>query len=157
MSYVKKTLLNDEKIIVATKYHWVFWFCPVFCLTLPFLLIICTVMAWNDWTLSPFSMTLMIFFALSLIILLLILFIQYISIENVVTNKRVICKTGFIRTDTDELRNEKIENIQIKQSLVGRILGYGNLEFTGTGGSPVIFKLIPNPVAVKKDIENIFY
>ena len=79
------------------------------------------------------------------------------STENVATNKRVIFKIGFIRSDTDELRNENIENIQIKQSIIGRILGYGDLEFRGTGGSPVVFKTIPDPISVKKEIEHVIY
>ena len=84
-------------------------------------------------------------------------FIRYISIENAVTNKRVILKKGFIKTNTDELRNERIENIQIKQSILGRIFCYGDLEFKGTGGSSVIFKIIGDPISIKKEIENVVF
>ncbi|MDE0119263.1 MAG: PH domain-containing protein [Bdellovibrionales bacterium] len=157
MSYIKKTLTTGETIIVSKRYHWVFWFWPLVRLIVPFLVIICGIMAWNGGVFSPFVMTIIILFAASFIVLLFVLFIKHISTENVATNKRVIFKRGFIRSDTDELRNENIENIQIKQSILGRILGYGNLEFGGTGGSPVVFKTIPNPIAVKKEIESMIY
>ena len=150
MSYIKKTLTAGETISVSKRYHWVFWFWPSARFTFTFLFILWGVMAWNGGVFSPFVKTITILFAASLIVLLFVLFIKYISTENVATNKRVIFKMGFIRSDTDELRIENIENIQIKQSIIGRILGYGNLEFRGTGGSPVVFKTIPDPIGVKK-------
>ena len=73
------------------------------------------------------------------------------------TNKRVVFKTGFIKTYTNELMNEKLENIQIKQSLLGKLLGYGDLKFIGAGGSPVVFKDINNPILVKKQIEDFLF
>ncbi len=155
MSYIKKTLTDNEQILLLKKNHWVFWFWPVFRLSLPFFLIICALVFWNG--LSPFAVSLTVVFVLVLLGRLLILLIQHISTENAATNKRVIFKTGFIRTNTDELRHEHIENIQIEQSLIGRILGYGNMEFRGTGGSPVVFQTIADPVSTKKQIESIIY
>ncbi len=155
MSYIKKTLTDNEQILLLKKNHWVFWFWPVFRLSLPFFLIICALVFWNG--LSPFAVSLTVVFVLILLGRLLILLIQHISTENAATNKRVIFKTGFIRTNTDELRHEHIENIQIEQSLIGRILGYGNMEFRGTGGSPVVFQTIADPVSTKKQIESIIY
>ena len=151
MSYISKTLTDDEKIIIITRDHWIFWFKPGICLTI--LLIFWGNMSWNYSFFSYSSIAIFIIFLCGVFFT----FLKYISTENAATNKRVIFKTGFIRTNTDELRHEKIENIQIKQSLIGRILNYGNLEFRGTGGSPVIFKTIPNPMSIKKEIENIMY
>ena len=157
MSYIKKTLTAGETIVVSKRYHWVFWFWPSVRLTVPFLIVIWGIMAWNGGVFSPLAQVIAILFAASLMVLLFVLFIKYVSTENVATNKRVIFKMGFIRSDTDELRNENIENIQIKQSIIGRILGYGDLEFRGTGGSPVVFKTVPDPISVKKEIERAIY
>ena len=57
--------------------------------------------------------------------------IAYLTTEYAMTNKRIILKQGFIRKDTDELNCEKVENIRISQSIIGRILKYGDLQFTG--------------------------
>ena len=157
MSYIKKTLVEGENIIVSKRYHWVFWFWPSIQFIVPFLLVIWGVMKWSEDIFSPFVIVIAILFAASLMMLFIYLFVQYVSTENVATNKRVIFKMGFIRSDTDELRNENIENIQIKQSIIGRILGYGDLEFRGTGGSPVVFQTIPDPISVKKEIEHVIY
>ena len=141
MSYIKKTLTDGETIIILKRYHWFFWIHPVFWSCLFFLASIISEEANN------------LFFALGLIIILWC-FVKYVCTENAVTNKRIVFKTGFIRTNTDELIVKKVENVQIQQSIIGRIFGYGNLEFRGTGGSPVIFKLIPDPISTKKEIEN---
>ena len=159
MSYIKKTLTEDEKIIVFRKYHWIFWLWPIILCVLFFmplltLLIITFFHTSTSHKELPFAFW-VFFFLLSIILIKYL--IKYISTESSVTNKRIIFKTGFIRTNTDELRNTKLENIQIKQSLLGRIFSYGNLEFRGTGGSPVIFKTIPDPISLKKEIENNLY
>jgi len=75
--------------------------------------------------------------------------------EMVVTNKRVICKKGFISVDTEEIKNAKIESVEIKQSFLGRIFKYGTIYFSGTGTSKVKFRAIDNPWAIKSKIETI--
>ena len=159
MSYIKKTLTAGENIIISKRIHWFYWisFMPFFLLFLSvssFLFLLISIFITGDGKLDaiiPLLIFLPSFFGL------LCYFIKYISIENVVTNKRIIFKTGFIHADTDELRIERLENIQIKQSILGRIFRYGDLEFKGTGGSPVIFKFIADPISTKKQIESSLY
>lgn len=158
MSYIKKTLTEDEKIILIKKCHWIFWFsfmpiCLFAANVFSSLYLLRALFIDTEQYRIIISMCLLVPSAIGLLCYL----IKYKSTENAVTDRRVIFKTGFIRTDTDELRNERIENIQIRQSIMGRILKYGDLEFKGTGGSPVIFKLIPDPIATKKEIENIIF
>ena len=51
-------------------------------------------------------------------------------IENGLTNKRVIYKKGVISRNTEEMRLNKIETVEVKQSILGRILGYGDVKVT---------------------------
>lgn len=155
MSYIKKTLTDGENIIISKKIHWFFWisFIPLF------LLILCVgsclfLLKFLFTGGGKLDMIISLCIFVPSVIGVLCYFIKYISIENMVTNKRIIFKTGFIHVDTDELRIERLENIQIKQSILGRIFRYGDLEFKGTGGSPVVFKFIANPISTKKEIEN---
>lgn len=76
--------------------------------------------------------------------------------EMVVTNKRVICKTGIIAVNTEELKNTRIESVEIKQTLWQRLWRYADIYFTGTGGSYVLFTSIKNPRKVKSMLENNF-
>jgi len=75
-------------------------------------------------------------------------------IENGLTNKRVIYKKGVISRHTEEMRLNKIETVEVRQSILGRILGYGNVKVTGMGNSFVILSRISNPLQVKTTIEN---
>jgi hypothetical protein len=86
-------------------------------------------------------------------------FCKYLNLkmtEMVVTNKRVICKTGIISVNTEELKNTRIESVEIKQTLWQRIWGYADIYFTGTGGSYVLFTSIKNPRKLKTMLENNF-
>lgn len=73
--------------------------------------------------------------------------------EYGVTTSRVIKKTGVISVDTDENRNEMIESIQVSQSVIGRILGYGNVVVNGTGNNSFAMNTVKNPKSAKIKIE----
>jgi len=70
--------------------------------------------------------------------------------ELAMTNKRVISKKGFIRRDTSELKLSKLETIEIKQSVLGRILGFGKIICIGTGGSETFIDNIDHPLEFRK-------
>ena len=74
----------------------------------------------------------------------------YFVNELAMTNKRVISKKGFIRRDTSELKLSKLETIEIKQSIFGRIFGFGKIICIGTGGSETSIDNIDNPLEFRK-------
>lgn len=77
------------------------------------------------------------------------------SIEQGVTNKRVILKTGIISRNTEEMKLTSIETVEIEQSVWGRMFGYGTVKLTGRGISDVTFKNIDDPMTVKREIEGV--
>ena len=82
--------------------------------------------------------------------LFIIPLIQQYTDEFVVTNKRVIVKKGLIAVWSLEMNFQKIETVSVKQSILGRILGYGNLTLIGTGGTRELFKYIKDPISFRK-------
>ena len=50
--------------------------------------------------------------------------------ERVLTHLRYIQKTRWIKRDTEEINISKIEEVDLKQSILGRILGYGSIEIS---------------------------
>jgi|TARA_B100001964_G_C14201804_1_gene586184 uncharacterized membrane protein YdbT with pleckstrin-like domain len=160
MSYIENTLSGNEKILSTHKFHWFFFFFPSlfmflslwgkitgFFMTLSFFLL-------ETFPILPMTDLYDIFVILASVFFLKRL-IDYFCTEQVFTNKRICLKVGLIRRNTNELRNDAVENIQINQSILGRVLGYGHLKFTGRGGSPVNFRFVVNPTQVKKEIEAI--
>lgn len=80
-------------------------------------------------------------------------YLEWTNSEYVVTNRRVILKTGIISRDTFEMRLEKIESISFRQGILERLLSYGNITITGTGDTSQEFKNISNPLAFKLEAE----
>ena len=120
MSYIKKTLISDEKIVATFKLHWIVY--------LKYILL------W--WLFFP-----------------IIWLIQALFIEYALTTKRVVSKEGVISRNTEEMRLAKAETIEVKQGILGRILGYGTVIVTGTGSSYVAFKTVADPLKVKRHID----
>jgi uncharacterized membrane protein YdbT with pleckstrin-like domain len=76
------------------------------------------------------------------------------SFEQGVTNRRVVLKKGLFSRDTQEIRLDAIETIDVNQSIIGRILDYGDVTVTGRGNSELHFKNIDAPIDIKVAIEN---
>jgi uncharacterized membrane protein YdbT with pleckstrin-like domain len=55
--------------------------------------------------------------------------------ELVLTDRRIIAKRGLISRDTVEMNLGKVESIHVSQSLLGRLLDYGDVTVVGTGSS----------------------
>lgn len=72
-----------------------------------------------------------------------------------VTNRRVIAKTGFIRRHTLEMLLPKIESVAVRQNILGRLLNFGTVTVTGTGGTKESFRAIVEPIGVRKKINQI--
>ncbi len=66
--------------------------------------------------------------------------------EIAVTDRRVIIKRGFIRRATTEINNEKIESVDVRQTILGRLLGYGTITIRGTGTGLEPIDNIDNPL-----------
>ncbi len=75
--------------------------------------------------------------------------------EFVVTNKRVIIKRGWISRKTLEMNLNKIETVNVDQSIWGRIFGFGTLTIIGTGGTREVFDSIRNPIEFRKRFQEL--
>lgn len=155
MSYVLKTLAKDEKIEISLNLHWMNYALAGVVFFIAILGCIASYIIYHymvqGWVMAMVCAVLGFFFMLGAVYMLLMLYTR----EMVVTNKRVISRWGIISVRTDELKNSKIESVEIKQSLLGRILGYGTLWFSGTGTSKVRFENVENPWEARRQIETL--
>jgi len=79
--------------------------------------------------------------------------IDYTTSEFGVTDKRVIIKIGLIRRRTLELLLRHVEAILVDQSVMGRMLNYGSVTLTGTGGVRETFDNISNPLEFRRRVQ----
>ena len=88
--------------------------------------------------------------------LALILFIPewltWWTTEIAVTNHRFIYKAGVMRRTTTEIPIDRVESVDIEQSLIGRLLGYGTVivHATGTGFEPL--QGIAHPIKLQNQL-----
>jgi uncharacterized membrane protein YdbT with pleckstrin-like domain len=72
--------------------------------------------------------------------------------ETDITNVRVVHKTGFIKRRTFEMSLDKVESVDVNQSILGRILNYCDITIRGVGeGTQTIFT-ITSPLAFRNGI-----
>ena len=131
MGYIQDSLSDGEEVRALFKLHWVakIWLIIWIVLAIPTLGITLLLALW-EW-------------------------LKLRSIEQGVTNKRVILKRGIISRQTEEMKISSIETVEIIQSVIGRVFGYGNIKVTGRGLSDLIFVKINDPMDVKRKIESV--
>lgn len=91
-----------------------------------------------------------VFFFIFSLLCVLVAIINVITTELAVTNKKVIGKTGFIRRLSIDLPLNKLESINIHQSILGRIFGFGKVSIRGIGGNAVTIPFIKNPMEFRR-------
>lgn len=75
------------------------------------------------------------------------------SHEYVVTNYRVIRNTGILSKASVDSRLDKINNVEHRQSLWGRLLNYGDVEIdTASETGTAVFRNISHPLEFKRAI-----
>jgi len=79
--------------------------------------------------------------------------IRQLTSEFVITNKRIIMKTGLISRKTFEMNLQKIESVNVDQSFWGRLLGFGSVSIVGTGGSRESFSDISKPLLFRRKFQ----
>ncbi|MGQ0642673.1 MAG: PH domain-containing protein [Gemmatimonadaceae bacterium] len=84
---------------------------------------------------------------------LFIAHIKYTSSEFAVTDKRVVIKVGWIRRRTLETMLAKVEGIEVEQGIAGRMLGFGTITVTGTGGTKEPFANIAHPLEFRRQVQ----
>jgi uncharacterized membrane protein YdbT with pleckstrin-like domain len=50
-----------------------------------------------------------------------------------VTDRRIVFKRGYIRRHTVEMNMDKVESVDVDQSILGRIFDFGDIVVRGTG------------------------
>lgn len=150
MSFIDKNLLTNEVVIYRAHVHWV-----IFLNTFLYLLLSIAACGFNLRLTEPNQLL----WAISILGLLLAFissitgYIRYKTSEFAITNKRVLIKIGFIQRHSLEVLLHKVEGIGVNQSILGRILGFGTITVTGTGGTKETFDLIAAPLEFRKQVQ----
>lgn len=140
MSYIDKNLISGESVIYRSKLHWSIFIWPIIWLVIAIIFFIHG---------SDFQAAGSLFATFALLTGI-VSFINYLTFEFGLTNKRIIFKQGFIRRKCLEVLLSKVESFQVDQGILGRILGYGSIVVGGTGSTKDPFRRISKPLELRK-------
>jgi hypothetical protein len=143
MGYIEDNLLENESIIYIAKLHWI-----TFKWTGIWLFITLIALSSGKEGLSAVPGGLILTGICGVLA-----YLNYQTSEFGLTNKRVIIKTGIIRRKSVDVLLTKIEGVQVKQGLFGRMMGYGTVVVSGTGGLWGLFQRISNPLDFRNKIQ----
>jgi membrane protein YdbS with pleckstrin-like domain len=88
---------------------------------------------------------------------LLIRYLRWISTVYAVTSRRVIIQKGILGRDFDEIPVLQVRGVDVHQSFLQRVLGYGTVRVSSEGGNRIgneDWKGIPKPFRFQKLIED---
>ena len=75
-----------------------------------------------------------------------------VTTEIAVTDRRIIYKRGFVRRYTVEMHMDKVESVDVDQSILGRLLDYGDVIIHGTGMGIEPLPNIDHPLELRNHI-----
>jgi uncharacterized membrane protein YdbT with pleckstrin-like domain len=149
--YIDDILQPGEKVLYSTNAHWVFylpaigaWIAALVLLilsrstTIPGLILLC---------LSAAAVV-----ALAALYWTAKAWFHRWTTETDVTNMRVVHKTGFVKRRTFEMPLDKVESVDVNQSILGRILNYGDVTILGVGEGKETISTIASPLAFRSHI-----
>ena len=129
MAYIEHELTEGEHIILLGRVSW--WTIVPRTLLAIAVLIAMIVVAGMLSALVPLFWTI----AAPLVLLIWIALVarqvmRVLTTEIAITDRRVMSKTGLLRTEVKVTPLNKVNNVNVKQSMFGNLLDYGDIEVT---------------------------
>ncbi|MFZ1098261.1 MAG: PH domain-containing protein [Steroidobacteraceae bacterium] len=143
MSYVDSNLLPGEQVTFRTHLSLVIF-------TVPLAL---AVLALAFYLIGPGTRPVGHLFLLGALAAGAVKYFNYATSEFAVTNKRIIIKVGFLKRRTLEMQVQKVETVAVNQGIGARILDYGDILVTGTGGTKEAFRHVSAPSKLRHAVQ----
>lgn len=145
--YVDKVLQPGEQVRYRASLHWILYWPGALLWVLAAVLYMATS---NGFV----RFVAFLLFAGGLILLAREWFVWWTT-EIAVTNRRVIYKIGLISRKTTEMHMDKVESVDIEQSIPGRILDYGNVVVRGAGAGIEPIPQVASPLELRNHITGV--
>jgi uncharacterized membrane protein YdbT with pleckstrin-like domain len=149
--YIDDILQPGEKVLYSTNAHWIFYLPAIAAWLAAIVFLVLTRMFVTEtpmlicWSLAAIS-------AIFALYKMLTAWFHRWTTETDVTNLRVVHKTGFIKRRTFEMSLDKVESVDVNQSIVGRMLNYGDVTVRGVGEGSETIKTIASPLDFRNHI-----
>ena len=152
MGYVTRVLQPGETIVYTTKLHWLIYARTILVMIISVILLGVGLLINDNQNMTMALGIGAVVFALVALFTGLRAFIRRAATELAVTDHRVIYKTGLLSRHTIEMNRDKVESVDVDQTLLGRVFGYGTIIVRGTGGSLEPIRDIGDPLTFRSFI-----
>jgi membrane protein YdbS with pleckstrin-like domain len=149
MSYVKHVLLPDEQVRYVTDIHWVVYLPGAAILVLAAAAWIASLGAQS---MANLWLVLAAMLAVLGLLMTLSAWFRRWTTEIAVTSKRVIYKRGFIQRRTIEMNIDKVESVDVVQSVLGRMFDFGTITVRGVGTGIEPLANIESPIEFRNHV-----
>jgi len=149
--YIDEILQPGEKVLYSTNAHWMFYLPAIAAWILVAVFLILSRLTTVDgvvvlcWAIAAVAAVAALYWSFRA-------WFHRWTTETDVTNMRVVHKTGFIQRRTFEMALDKIESVDVDQSILGRILNYGDVTINGVGEGRERIRTISSPLAFRSAI-----
>ncbi len=149
--YIDEILQPGEKVLYSTNAHWMFFLPAIAAWAVALVLLILSRTVTAD-MLTLVCLALAAIAGLAALYWTATAWFHRWTTETDVTNMRVVHKTGFVKRRTFEMSLDKIESVDVNQSILGRILNYGDVTILGVGEGFEKIQTIASPLAFRNAI-----
>ena len=149
--YIDDILQPGEKVLYSTNAHWVFYLPAIAAWLLAVILLILSRSAITE-SIILLCLSASAVAAIAALYWSAKAWFHRWTTETDVTNLRVVHKTGFIKRRTFEMSLDKVESVDVDQSILGRLLNYGNVTVRGVGEGAETIKTIASPLDFRNHI-----
>jgi uncharacterized membrane protein YdbT with pleckstrin-like domain len=149
--YIDEILQPGEKVLYSTNAHWMFYLPAIGAWIVAIVFLVLSRMVGTD-------VLMLVCLAFAAVVGLAALYwtatawFHRWTTETDVTNMRIVHKTGFIKRHTFEMSLDKVESVDVDQSILGRIMNYGNVTIMGVGEGKETISTIASPLAFRNAI-----
>jgi uncharacterized membrane protein YdbT with pleckstrin-like domain len=149
--YIDDILQPGEKVLYSTNAHWIFYWPAIAAWIVATLLFLLSRQTTTEGIV-------LLCLAASAVVAIVALYwtlkawFHRWTTETDVTNLRVVHKTGFIKRRTFEMSLDKVESVDVNQSILGRILNYGDVTVRGVGEGAETIDTIASPLEFRNHI-----
>jgi len=156
-SYVESLLSEREKVLLITRQHWFLLASAIFVECVAILIIFAAAVA----AAVAFPPFIILIVAVGFLLLMLPLgtmtrdILVWTNRQYLVTNRRVMQIAGIFNKNVTDSSLEKVNDVKMSQSVLGRMFNYGDIEILTASELGVnLFRQIENPIGFKTAMLN---
>jgi membrane protein YdbS with pleckstrin-like domain len=151
------TLEKDEQVIYKTKLHWIFYKTSFF--SLVFGMFVLAALNFVDFFAGTILFGISVRTILQLFVFIFVSigvidsYLNYQSSFYMITTRRVIICSGWIVKNMRDILLSRIEGVEVRQTISGRIFNFGSIIIYGMGTCIDRLPLLPDPFGFRGKVQ----